>query len=126
MWVPAADSGSEILIGRPHIGKTHPISLGQFTSRVVGLHTFGDLARILSQHRQLRSEFIIRHHSLYRASSFLPESILSHARWYAKNARAKPLRSVISYAHTTPETDVDGARDQLAYMNTRIFACHNN
>ena len=37
-----------------------------------------------------------------------------------------PLRSVISYAHITPETDVDGARDQLAYMNTRILACHNN
>src|SRR5262249_54378563 len=62
MRVPVADPGSEVLIGRPHVRETHTVSLWKFTLRVRRLHAFSDLLWILSLHRELRSQLIVRHH----------------------------------------------------------------
>src|SRR5215469_5561334 len=62
MRVPVADSRTKVLVGRPHVGEAHSISLGQFSSSVSCLHTFADLIWILPLHREFRSEFVIGHY----------------------------------------------------------------
>src|SRR5262245_58364819 len=62
MRMPVADPRSKILISRPHVCEAHPSSLGKFSLRIGGLHTFGDLVWTFTLHSEFRPQFVIRQH----------------------------------------------------------------
>jgi hypothetical protein len=61
--MPMADSRSEMLFCRPHIGKTHTIPLRQFAFGIRWLNTLGDLVRRLALHPKSASQLVIQQYS---------------------------------------------------------------